>query len=162
MVAMTLLGRLKAWWELRGRAYWTAVGVIPRWQLLAVYLLISVVFVVGLNRYGSVASRADAAAHSAKILASRVDAESKARVKESCRISEVRYQDAVTQLGGTYAYLTFLSPDERKSTLNQFILKAVPKQESDLKNLAPAKFCHAKLPPTPKRPSSLEPADFTP
>jgi hypothetical protein len=159
---MRLLKTLRRWWADRGRAYWMAVGVIPRWQLLAVYLLISVVFVVGLNRYGSVASRADDAAHGAKVLASRVDMESKARVKESCRISESRYQDAVTQLGSTYAYLTFLSPEERKSTLNQFILKALPKQESDLKNLVPAKFCHAKLPPTPKRPSSLEPADFTP
>jgi hypothetical protein len=43
----------------RSRSYWTTPGVIPRWQLFVVYLVIAVVGVVGFVRIGNQADRAE-------------------------------------------------------------------------------------------------------
>jgi DNA integrity scanning protein DisA with diadenylate cyclase activity len=157
-----LIAKIKQWWREHGRAYWTAVGVIPRWQLLAVYAAVSVVFVVAVVRGQQASNSANRAAMSARALAIRVDSEAKSRVNESCTMAETRYRGAITNLESTYTYIGLLTSEERKQTLNQFIVKALPKQEADLKLLKPAKFCSAKgvgLPgPDPKppvRPPSL-------
>lgn len=121
-----LAARLAAWL--------TETGIIPRWQLLAVYLVITAVFVVGLQRTGDTARQANA-------IAIRVDRDARIRVNESCATAEQRYKAAVEQLANTYRYVVALSPEERRSTLNQFVIKAVPKQEADLRGLTPAKFC---------------------
>lgn len=53
----------------RYRHYWTATGVIPRWQLVAVYALVLTVVLIGYLRVGNVADDAHSAANQAKVAA---------------------------------------------------------------------------------------------
>lgn len=49
--------------------YWTATGVIPRWQLVAVYGLMAVIGIVGFATIGNTADKASQASQSTRTLA---------------------------------------------------------------------------------------------
>lgn len=124
---------------------------MPRWSLVAVYLLITLTFVVTASWSHDASSRATE-------LAMKLDLDAKARVEESCIGSKIRYAAAITSLTRTYAFLEESTPEERKSTINRFIRAGLNKQEQDVQGLRPASFCDGigpSSPAVPKRPRSI-------
>lgn len=138
--------RLHRWLD-----YWRATGVIPRWQLLVVYILVVSTFVVTANW-----------AHDASVRATdvalRVERDAHKRVVESCLTAKTRYMVSRRSLTRTYTFLMESTPEENKSTFNKAIRAGLDKQEQDLRGQYPASFCKKigpKLPPFPVRPQSL-------
>lgn len=70
---MTLRVRCRGWWR-RFRAWWTARGVIPRWQLLLVYALIVTAGAIGMSKTSDAASKAKDAADETHHLAATTNA----------------------------------------------------------------------------------------
>jgi hypothetical protein len=64
-----------AGWFRRFRAWWTARGVIPRWQLLLVYVLVVTAGAVGQSKTTDAASKATEAAFDAKSAIRQVQAQ---------------------------------------------------------------------------------------
>lgn len=107
-VQMTDRRRTRSWWRawratfgrlcpavrrLRARRvweWWTATGVIPRWQLLLVYMFVTAAGAVGMTSTRDVADRADRAAIRADELARNVRADRIGAIRISCEQQNLR------------------------------------------------------------------------
>lgn len=66
--------------------------------------------------------------------AARLDREGADRRSQTCTTFESAHRQEVNQLTSTYAYIAQLTPEERKTTLNVFVIKGVPKMEAEAIN----------------------------
>ncbi len=107
-----------------------------------------------------------AANHSA---VSKITAEGRDRRSQTCTTFESEHLQEVRQLRATYAYLLALTAQERRSTLNRFVIRQLPERERDARTDADAfgvtvpAYCDEPGiglpepdPVTPKRPASLQ------
>lgn len=98
----------------------------------------------------------------------QIQAEGRDRRSQTCSTFESEHLQEVRQLSGTYAYLLALTPAERRSTLNRFVVKQLPELErnarsdSDNFGVRVPPYCDAPNvglpepdPVAPKRPKSL-------
>lgn len=72
------------------RRYWTATGVIPRWQLVAVYALVIGACIVGFVTIGNAVHRANSATRANRALAQRADAQARATQRQAAAIQRQR------------------------------------------------------------------------
>jgi hypothetical protein len=89
--------------------YWKATGVIPRWQLFGVYLLIIVAGAVGFARTSTIANNADNSANQTAALAKRtagivtenkrladqIQQQRRDNIRQACEDQNDRHHDAV-------------------------------------------------------------------
>jgi hypothetical protein len=73
------------------RNYWTARGVIPRWQYLTVYVAITAVFIGGL-------AKSNQLSHKAQNLAEQIQRQRVSVVGTSCQEQNARHDATITQL----------------------------------------------------------------
>lgn len=141
--ALSKWTRLKTWLTQR--------GVIPRWQLLLVYVMI-----VGAGIAGF--ARTSTAIDLNKQALEHANRETAARIHESCIQAKRRYSTAVYSLSRTYVFLEKSSASDKRTLLVRTIRAGLPKQEQDVRGLRPASFCKNIGPPSPtvpRRPASL-------
>jgi hypothetical protein len=67
--------------------------------------------------------------------------EGAAREDQFCLLTERDHRQDVRSLRATYSYLLSLTPEERQSTLNQLVLRELPKTEVEAKTDAAPKLC---------------------
>lgn len=91
------MSRRERYWH-----YWTAVGVIPRWQLFTVYSLIAIIGIIGFDRTGTIANRADTNANQVRRLAKEnrrlslaIQAQRAASIYDNCNDQNDRHKTAV-------------------------------------------------------------------
>jgi hypothetical protein len=118
-------------------AWWTATGVIPRWQLLLVYVLVIVAGMVGMASTRSVADRANGAALDAKHAVAQVQA---SRI-ELCEQANERHDAVIAELERQIARL---SP-KRRAEANARKAGTIALLEA----IAPRRDCVEALRPTP-------------
>lgn len=89
--------------------------------------------------------------------------EALARTDQVCRLFEQSHLDDVIQLRQTYKYIVALSPEERKSTINQFIIRQLPTTEKTARTDRAPAFCDEPNvglpepdPVVPKRPQAVD------
>lgn len=124
---------------------------MPRWSLVAVYILVTATFAV-------TAAWSHSASERATQIAVQVQRDARARVVESCVAQKQRYTSAVNSLTRTYAFLEQSTPSENRSTINRTVRAGLSKQERDVEGLRPASFCKGigpSVPPIPKRPTDI-------
>lgn len=74
-----------------GISYWKQTGVIPRWQLIAVYVLIVAAGTIGIWRTQTVAHRADD-------LSRDIQAQRVVNIRQSCDEQNARHDDTIAAL----------------------------------------------------------------
>ncbi len=89
--------------------------------------------------------------------------ESAERIHQICLVFERQHFDDVESLKNLYAYLAALPEDEKKLTLNKFILAALPEREKTANTDNAPPFCDRPNrglpepdPVVPKRPAELK------
>jgi hypothetical protein len=96
-----------------GRSYWRQTGVIPRWEMLAVYLLIVVAGAAGIAQTQRIAHRADS-------LAKEIRDQRVAGIVTACEQQNMRNADVVNTLHD-------LNPKIPVSTLHKFADALAPR-----------------------------------
>lgn len=136
------------------RSYWTSRGVVPRWQLLLVYLLIAAVGIVGFVSVGNQADKATKTAEETRKLAlvsatlSRDTARLAREIQSSrttlCEDQNKRHDRTIERLNKIIDQAKRRQPDraaeiERARAQNILLIEA----------LAPEQDCAAVVSPTP-------------
>ena len=110
------------------------------------------------------ADAAKVAAAKANRAVRQIEAESRARRDQSCRISEETHKDDVDSLRRTYKYLLDLTPRQKQTTFNRALLANLPNVERKARQDPAPPFCDEPGiglpepdPVVPKRPKSLTP-----
>lgn len=127
--------------ECWSREYWTARGVVPRWQLFGIYLALIVAMMIGFHS---------------------LEQESDDRKDQNCILFERSWQADVRNLNANYQYLSSLSHQQAGEPFNAALLKNLMVLENAEKANYPPAYCKgdvglddSKLIPPPKRPREL-------
>jgi hypothetical protein len=110
-------GTVKENGSMHDRRFWTQKGVIPRWQLLLVYVMVVGVAAAGLWRTSVVADDANA-------LARRVQEDREAAIRTSCEQQNERNTDMV-------ALLFKLNPKLEPKVAHRFADAGWPRYDCD-------------------------------
>lgn len=112
--------------------YWTQVGVIPRWQLVMVYVVIVAAGATGLLKTSNAAHRADHAAREAKAATRAIQHSRIVATREACAQQNARNRKAVLFLRQLPRGTSNQTPRERDRLLHSFTDALVgPLQDCD-------------------------------
>lgn len=124
------------------RNYWTARGVVPRWQLFSIYAAVIVAGLIGFSLLSS---------------------ESAKRRDQNCILFERNWIADIRSLSGTYDYVSKLTPRQTRDPLAIAVINTVPRQERTTHANHPPAYCKgdvglkdSQIPPIPKRPPRVQ------
>lgn len=124
------------------RNYWSARGVVPRWQLFSIYAALLVAGLLGFHLLSS---------------------ESDHRKDQNCILFERNWITDIRSLGSTYKYVASLTTRQTRDPLSVAVIRNVPRQENIVSANRPPTYCKgnvglpdSKIPPIPKRPPKVQ------